>query len=139
MVNRVGALIEHGGENLIRVAVGCEQLERVGFIYRDGFFDQHMQAGLERGDPHRRMRVVRRADEHGVDISRLHKLREVREKWNLRESCGSVCVLVTDRRQRASRHLAIEDGTRMGDSHQTKAHDGQPDFSGFFHQVRTIF
>ena len=73
LIDRVGALVEHGCKNLIQSIMGGNQPESVRLVNRDGLFDKEMQAGLQYGDSQSGVVIVRSADEHGIDLSRAKK------------------------------------------------------------------
>jgi len=79
-VPRLGPELEHGGKDLLRVArVRRDQPLGIGLVDGNRLFDHDVEAGLERGNPERRVLVVRRGDEDGVHGARLDELFPVLE------------------------------------------------------------
>ena len=70
-VKRVGALVEHLGENLAPGAPGREQPLAVRLVHGERLFDEDVQPGLQGRDAVRDVEKMGRGDEDGVDPPRL--------------------------------------------------------------------
>ena len=82
----IGALIEHGGEDLFRILVRGDEAFAVGFLDGNRFLHEHMQAVLQGIDADGGVIVVRRGDEHGIDSARTDQLVAAGEAFGLGEA-----------------------------------------------------
>lgn len=96
LVDGVGAELEHGAEDLLGALVGGDETFAVGFVDGEGFFDHDMEAGVERGDAHGGVEVVRGGDEDGVDGAGLEHGVEVRELGFAGDGIGEGFCAVAD-------------------------------------------
>ena len=79
-VARLGAQLEHAGENLLGILlVRGDQPLGVGFVRGDGLLHHHVQALLQRGDAQRGVLVMRRGDDHRVHQAGADQLLAVGE------------------------------------------------------------
>ena len=128
-VVRVGALVEHRGEDDLLVLVRRDEALAVGLVDRDGLLDERVDALRERVDADRRVVVVGRLDHDRVHLARADELAAVREL----EVLVAVAVHlgrhdVADRGEpRALDEAALDVGDVAG-AHVADADDADPDF-----------
>ena len=65
----VGALIEHRRKDLFFSAVRSKEAFAIGFVNGERLFNEHMQPGIEGLNPNRRVRIMWRGDEDGIDFA----------------------------------------------------------------------
>ena len=125
-IERIGALVEHGRENLIRRAMCRDKAFAVGLMNGDRLFDQHMQPGLERLDADGGVGIVGRHNQNRIHFARGNQLR-TREKTMRRGiSVEEAGIRITNGRQTALGDLAR--GHRLGVdlAHIAEADNSQP-------------
>ncbi len=128
LVVGVGALIEHRRKDLLPVLMRGQEPFAVSFVDRDGFFHQHVQTGLERGDADRDVVKVWCRDEDRVDDpSGDHRVSRG-EPWDVRELVKSGGVDVANGGQLEARDLAGADVAGVRCTHVAETDDTKADF-----------
>ena len=90
-----------------------DQALAVGLVDGDRFLDEHVQAGLERGDAGVGVIIVRRRDEHRVDQSGRDQLAVGGEAGDAGELCQPRGIAVGDRGEAQARDFPFENAPRM--------------------------
>jgi hypothetical protein len=112
---------------LAGVAVGGEEAEGVGLVGGERFFDEDVEAGVERGDAEGDVVEVGRGDEDGVNFAGGEEGGDAGERAGIGE-CGEFFgTAVADGGEAQARGLAFGDIAGMDGAHATHADDAETD------------
>ena len=129
---RIRALIEHDGEDLLRILMGRDQPFAVGFLDGNRFFHQYVQAVLQCVDADRGMTEMRRRNEHGVNRARADEFLAARKAFGIRETREFFRGTTAHGGEFATADFAGHDILGMSQAHVAQADDSQ---SNQFHET----